>query len=227
MIPSISPVIAGKVYQGDEFTWNLYHFEGADGSTVYRDSARGRTSLIPRGQIPVIRTDRSKFGKSCVQTAGVGALRWETVPDLSGSWAFDCWFQVSSTAQNRNLFRGLGSSAFLAHYNAFGGGQRFAYYLSSNGSNWNILQQSYGSNTFPINTWTHFAMTFDGNFYRWFINGNLDKTHQTTIKMNGVSDFNIGGINGEYWNGYVDEARVSIGTPRWTSSFTPPSEPYS
>ncbi len=31
----------------------------------------------------------------------------------------------------------------------------------------------------------------------------------------------------EYWNGWIDEARISKGVARWTSDFTPPTSPYS
>jgi hypothetical protein len=29
-----------------------------------------------------------------------------------------------------------------------------------------------------------------------------------------------------YWNGYIDEFRISKGIARWTSNFTPPTAPY-
>jgi hypothetical protein len=39
--------------------------------------------------------------------------------------------------------------------------------------------------------------------------------------------FEIGAQNGSnYFNGWIDEVRISKGIARWTSNFTPPTQPY-
>ena len=85
------------------------------------------------------------------------------------------------------------------------------------------------------NTWTHVAVTRQGNTMRLFINGTLQAdTHSVT-----GADFNDnayaiilgylpngGGIIGAY-GGYIDEFRMVLGRGQWTNSFTAPTSEYS
>jgi hypothetical protein len=80
-------------------------------------------------------------------------------------------------------------------------------------------------------TWYHVALVRGGNQMRAFVNGSQIGTTQTfsdTI-ANATSNLTVGayGTPGTYLNGWLDEVRVSKGVARWTSTFTPPTGPYS
>jgi hypothetical protein len=83
--------------------------------------------------------------------------------------------------------------------------------------------------TIPDGDFTHVALVrHNGNFYMYY-GGNLvgSNTSYTTYEVVQNAVY-IGGneSNGESFNGYEDELRISKGIARWTSDFTPPNQAY-
>ncbi|WP_199720839.1 LamG-like jellyroll fold domain-containing protein [Azospirillum cavernae] len=86
--------------------------------------------------------------------------------------------------------------------------------------------------TAVVNTWYHVAAVLNGGAMLLFINGVLEGT----TPMSGVVGANAnpltvgsfwnGSERSEFFNGYIDELRVS-NTARWTANFTPSTGPYS
>jgi len=80
-----------------------------------------------------------------------------------------------------------------------------------------------------INTWYHIAWVRSGNNHLTFQDGVLLGTNEDTDSWPNVdSAFFIGnyGTGTAFWNGWVNEFRVSKGIARWTANFTPPVAPY-
>ena len=80
-------------------------------------------------------------------------------------------------------------------------------------------------------TWLHLAVVRTGNDYKTFTNGVLGNTVTNSSAIQDInSPLEIGRwvrtAHTEYFNGYLDELRISKGIARWTSNFTPPSSPY-
>lgn len=80
-----------------------------------------------------------------------------------------------------------------------------------------------------LNTWHHLAITGNGTSVTLFVDGNLygtvngyAYTFSNTFESIGANDSAYGVEN---FAGYMDEIRFSD-TVRWTSNFTPPTEPY-
>ena len=75
----------------------------------------------------------------------------------------------------------------------------------------------------------HIAFTYDGITARIFLGGSLDAS-STTIpaRADGGKPLLVGYAAGNpaacYLNGYFDDIRITAGEPRYTSSFTPPSQ---
>lgn len=88
----------------------------------------------------------------------------------------------------------------------------------------------YLTNALPLslNTWYHFAMVRDGlTSTKTFLNGTLNLIYTTNYTVENLTTvYMIGYNNVTYFNGYLDEFRVSKGIARWTSNFTPPTVPY-
>jgi len=85
------------------------------------------------------------------------------------------------------------------------------------------------------NTWYHVAVTRSGGAWRLFVNGaqlGSSVSDSSAINYYGGSSarLNLGwfdyGTLEYYFNGCLDEVRITKGIARWTSNFTPPTSPY-
>jgi len=79
-------------------------------------------------------------------------------------------------------------------------------------------------------TWYHFAIERSGDNLNFYQNGTLLGTftgYADASAGSGISNYLIGNYAGvSYFNGYIDEFRISKGIARWTSNFTPPDRAY-
>ncbi len=80
-----------------------------------------------------------------------------------------------------------------------------------------FTSNSYGSFTYlqidknmPLNTWTHFAGTWDGTTMKFYMNGKLEKTGSQSGSFPAISNSVKIGYNSlsEYFSGKIDEVRV-------------------
>ena len=99
--------------------------------------------------------------------------------------------------------------------------------ISSNGTSFDIANGvSMGSQA--GSSWIHYALVRNGNTWYTFRNGTQISTFSDSSSINTpVGNLVIGGrSSSSYWNGLLDEIRISVGIARWTSNFTPPTSPY-
>jgi hypothetical protein len=83
-----------------------------------------------------------------------------------------------------------------------------------------------GVTVIPANTWTHVAVSRNGNTFRLFVNGVLDATATSTNSQttNAGDIFYVGRSgydSGRIVTGYLDDVRITKGIARYTSNFTP------
>jgi len=82
--------------------------------------------------------------------------------------------------------------------------------------------------TVPANTWTHIALVRVGNTFTGYINGTSVGTatstnnFTSTVVQVGSSD-RVTSSSVNYFNGYIDDLRVTRGVARYTANFTPPT----
>ena len=79
-----------------------------------------------------------------------------------------------------------------------------------------------------LNTWVHFAFVMEGTIMSLYANGVIVGTLTKTITMNNGSyplivGANNGGPSTSFFNGYIDEIRISKGIARYTASFAVPT----
>ena len=84
-----------------------------------------------------------------------------------------------------------------------------------------------GVTVIPANTWTHVAVSRNGNTFRLFVNGVLDATATSTNSQttNAGDIFYVGRSgydSGRIVTGYLDDVRITKGVARYISNFTPP-----
>lgn len=76
-----------------------------------------------------------------------------------------------------------------------------------------------------INTWYHIAVTRSGNTLAFFVNGNSIGTVAYSLSVSTGTNTYVGCETGEgaWFNGYMDDLRVTKGIARYTTAFTPPT----
>jgi hypothetical protein len=80
--------------------------------------------------------------------------------------------------------------------------------------------------TIPATTWTHVAATRSGTTVRLFINGTIDGSATFSNGTANTQPLRIGVDNSNstgYFNGYIDDLRITKGVARYTANFTAPT----
>lgn len=218
----------------------LMHFDGADASTTFTDSANSFT--VSRVGNTVISTAQSQFGGASAYFDGAGD--YLTVPDnaawdFAGPFCVEMWYRPTGNsgagqalASNWKWSFGTNSGWRI---NATPGTGK-VYFGANDGNTWNAIPfQLTGTTTIQLNTWYHIAITRDAsNMVRMFVNGNLEASG--TMSFNPVNTQNdpirigcssIDGEGKEPVFGYIDELRIVKNEAVYTSAFTPPTSQLS
>jgi len=224
-------------FGGDVFTKLLLHFDGADASTVFTDSSTGGAgsphALTANGNAQ-IDTAQSKFGGASGLFDGSGD--WISTPDHadftlgSGDFTIDLWFRRNATG-TQMLAGQISSTAAAASSAWYIQCQNAGNLLNagiSNGTSFTILQST---TALPVDgLWHHVAFVRSGNTLRLFLDGVQEDTDTFIGAVNdGAVTLSIGRggeLNSQYWNGWIDEFRLSAGVARWSANFTPPASAY-
>lgn len=207
----------------DRNTLFLLNGESLSDSSIYN------VPLVNNGV--AVSTAQSKFGGSSLYFNGNATMTSSSniIPNY-GDFTIEWWEYrtaingentVFNAVSNINNFYGL-----LAGY--INGNNKNNIYVSVDGSSWGINSANMGQ--LNLNKWNHFALVRVGNVYKTFKNGIL----QTESTLDGVINLGDGFVIGNWdyrtertskFIGYIDEFRISK-VARWTSNFTPPTEPY-
>lgn len=130
----------------------------------------------------------------------------------TGDFTVEFWINLSSynTTSPGNIIHGGDNGGFgiyfvsnvvqIARYNQGGD-------LTYNGSA-------------PLNTWSHWAFTRQGNTARIFLNGSVVATGSVSTNY-GASSFNLGSAPPVYFS----NVRIVKGSALYTANFTPPTDP--
>ena len=86
-----------------------------------------------------------------------------------------------------------------------------------------------GSGTAPINTWTHVAVVKTSGVIKSYVNGVLSTTFSYVTSLSDTSAC-IGRSTDTnpsyYFEGYIDDLRITRGLARYTENFTPPTTAF-
>ena len=222
----------------DGYTKLILHCNGDDESTTFTDSSSSPHTVTPHGTAQ-IDTAQSQFGGA----SGLldGNSDYLTIPD-SDDWTFDSGdFTIDFWVRFNTLPSASNYETILAHYQDATNQWRITLYNSSGTYSWRFAHfpnsgsadlAIYKNTTISINTWYHVALVRNGNNWMFFQGGTQIGT--TTIDIDDVHNFAgslvIGETSGggsKWFNGWIDELRISVGIARWTENFTPPTEEYS
>jgi len=210
----------------------LLHADGTGG--LFTDSSAYGNTISGNGNVTQTTTE-SKFGGKSVFFDGAGDFL--VVPTSSdfdfgtGDFTIDFWFRTSVPGF-RTLFaigvtRGPYSSVNYALEIAIKRSRKLGVYFSGGPGN---ERNSESINIVNDSRWHHVAYIREDANLKLYIDGIKNSSSRVgSIAMN-FRNFSIG-IGGRtnqesFYNGYLDELRVSKGIARWTANFTPPGVPY-
>jgi hypothetical protein len=228
----------GQPFPNDPYLYTntslLLYGNGTNGSTVITDSSGSPKTVTAVGNAQ-ISTAQSKFGGASIAFDGNGD--YATTPHLSaldlssGDFTVEAWiYHVARPLSNfQHIINkdGVNGVSFAA----------YAIYISStgeltgsigNGAGVSPTETTYTFGVVPLATWTHIALVKSGTTIRTFLNGTAVTTQtQGTAMINGSKNLLIGFFQGSsaaaYFNGYIDDLRITKGVARYTSNFTPPT----
>lgn len=198
----------------------LLHFDGANGSTTFTDNSPTPKTVTRNGDAQ-ISTTQSKFGGASGYFDGTGDYLISSSSDFSfgsGDFTVEGWMYVINSDSYRSIanFTTSSNNNTLCVINNvllwYDGGTHRAE-----------------SNSFAQNTWHHFAVTRLSGKIRIFVNGeksNFDYTSFSNINSGSVRIGTNGFSNSFWFNGYLDDIRITKGVARYTENFTPPTDPY-
>src|SRR4029077_11528460 len=224
----------------DSYVVSLLHFDAPDGMLsvagyIPKDYAYGAPSrreawTTAAGAMQALPSyPFQQVGYFAANTALQCPDAPDLIPSVSGDFTIDFWFaygnvtSVGDIVGKRTGSPGFGPWLFLQNNTQIG------FYASSDGATWDIANGVVAAGPGIANqTWYHFAAVKQGNTWKFYVNGGLQAATVTTsaqMVKNGAP-LRVGGFSGAFYNGYIDELRISNGIARWTANFTPPNQPY-
>jgi len=234
---SLSGQTAGLVLP-DPYAANvklLVHADGTNGSTTIVDSSASPLTLTANGSAK-LSTSVYKFGTASLDcNSGSNAHISYPSPgnalDVASSQDFtaEFWLYPTSTyATDDNS-----STTCIVE---FSGTIRYSLHMKTKTSQpWLSFSYGYGTvvvdhqNGLTLNAWQHVAMVRASNVVSLYIGGVKSTGSYSNSSALDNSNFVTFGPrqSGATNKCYMDEIRVTIGTARYTATFTPPTGPFS
>lgn len=223
--PGSTPYLfkATAVTGGDEYYNNvqlLLKMNGADGSTTFTDEKSHSVSRLGNAQID---TAESKFGGASGLFDGTGD--YLTVADsadfdMAGDFTVETWFRKATTGTGTMaLFKIPAIDASGLVLRVYNGKLEF---ISTAGGT------KTGATTVTNLEWHHVALVRTGSTVKFFLNGaqqSTDTTISGTISpvSTGIFIAATDYSGSSAFNGHLDDFRWTVGTARYTTTFTPPT----
>jgi hypothetical protein len=213
----------------------LLNGNGTNGSTTFTDSSSYGHTVTANGNAQ-ISTTQSKFGGASMYFDGSGDYidcgTDSSYAMGSGDFTIEGWFYYLGTT---NLYPSIISnnpgswttSAVIFHIDHASHQDKMSFWAFDHSNSTPIVVNT---TSIIYNQWHHFAIVRSGTVLRLAYNGQIEAT--TTISASLEFNFNlpslrIGGGNwggsSVFFNGYIDDLRITKGVARYTSNFTPPT----
>jgi len=197
--------------------------EGANNGTTFTDSGPAARTCTAVGTAKTS-TSAFKYGSSSLAVDGAGASVKVANPSNAldtgtADFCIEMWIRPDDltyrflVGANQNS----GSYVFIA-INPTGSGQ---IWMGRSGADWPL---QFSGHTLAANTWAHIAITRSAGSARLFIDGSQlgAAVANTTSWVFDPAGPLIGAhVGGTGFKGYIDEVRLTVGSPRYTSNFTP------
>lgn len=104
--------------------------------------------------------------------------------------------------------------------------RRLRFLLSTNGSG--VVGDFVSSSALALNDWNHVALVRNGDVFTAYLNGVSAVSYTISAGaslFNATNSITVGGSStgGQFFNGFIDDLRITKGIARYTANFTPPT----
>ena len=210
----------------------LLHGDGANGSTTITDNSPTPKTVTAVGNAQ-ISTAQSKFGGASIALDGTGdfcrASNNSSLNLSSGNFTIECWiYHLARVGDQYVLEKDGRPGSTYASYSILINSAGTCSVQLGNGAGASPVPTSYTIGTIPLTTWTHVAVVKADTTITTYLNGLQGSTAtQGTAIVDGSFNLDIGGFNGAaFFNGYIDDLRITKGIARYTANFTPPAAAF-
>ncbi len=224
-----SSSLPSSPYSADADTKLLLSFDGDDAAGATADH-----DVTFHGDIQFDASEAKFEGSYAFDGSG----DYLSIPD-SADWDFgsddftvDFWINPDGTQDSGDgiIRRWDYATSDRAWQILFDSNNKVTFWYSTTGVDGGGGPRLISDTSVPSNQWTHVAFVRDGADLELYIDGVFDKSYSMgSDSIQPDSVMYIGRASSNYFDGNLDEMRISKGTARWTSDFSDdiPSEPYS
>jgi len=206
--------------------------DGTSGSTTFTDKSSASHIITVNGDTQVDTTVK-KFGAGSIEFDGTGDYLDVSVDarlTFDGDFTVEAWVYPDTTGSYQPIIDARASN--IAYQNYYfglanvGGTLRTEVILASGATG-----RTGTTNAVPTGQWSHIAWVRNSGVITTYVNGVADATTKTDSATLTPTNFRIGaavGTPNAYFDGYLDDIRVTKGVARYSSSFfTPPTSALS
>ena len=192
---------------------------GVNNSTTFIDSGPASRTITTWRDSPVITTSQSRFGGGSLTQGGVQVPYNSAFDFGTGDFTIEFWFRYQGSLLSDFRFT---DSTSGSGYFAFGSRSPSIGFVAEF-----IAWDAEASWTRPsANVWTHIAATRQSGVNRFFSNGVLLGSANSSRSWSmGGNPFTVSASRQTSSGGqvYLDDFRVTKGVARYTATFTPPT----
>ena len=212
----------------------LLHGNGTNGSTVITDSS-GSPKTVTAGGNAQISTAQSKFGGASIAFDGAGDYLsagiledWTFLHDGT-AFTVEAFVRGSVFSGNRVIASTIVNSSSVGIFLSVNSGK--ASFRIARGSTGNFALSLEDDTVLSVDTWHHlaFVLTAEG-VGAIYVNGTLeDSGTASSFSLSRPSYPLAIGANPNislFFNGYIDDLRITKGVARYTANFTPHTAPF-
>lgn len=213
---------------------SLNHFDGSDGAVSFADE-RG-LSWTRTGSDAFLSAVDARFGPTSLRVGGLNSdfsVPSGLIP-TAALFSIEMWTNIDSLAGPFST-----SHALLSQAGGGGNSDQVLRYVNGimnfyRGSGAGDPVNISGTTVVTPGTWNFVELAYDGTTIYLFLNGTLEATASSTSgwrQSNQVIRLGRSFVPGyEQWrlgmNGYIDDARITVGAVRNTSGYAPPAQPF-
>jgi hypothetical protein len=188
----------------------IWHFDEGTGTTVYDASPYAYTGLLQNSPPWVA----GKFGTALQFTAGASQriATINPVLGLTNAFTYSAW--VCPTAAPTSTHDIVGLAGYNPHWgytlsiSPSGGNMYMSLHYQDSGASWQVNNSS--AFAYSLNTWMHFAVTYDGAYFKFYLNGTFlnQVANANTQDPVTVDELCIGIVGWDSPSAIIDEVRV-------------------